>query len=1010
MTNVFQRSPGTMGPSAPMVGRAAERVLLNEQLSATLAGHGNVVIVGGEAGIGKTTLVRELDAHARASGCLALSGHCYDLMAASPYGVWIDFAERYRHIATSGDLPPLPPVLEGRTLETITTQSAFFSDVVEFLGVLTARQPAVITLEDVHWADLTSLELLRHIAARVKHMTLLLMVTYREDELTRQNPFYQQLPSLVHESEGLRLDLKRLSNEDLDALAAQEYGLSEADRARLVTYLADHAEGNPFFTVEVLRALEQQEVGGLNCVDGIWLLAELDHVIVPSLVRQVIDARVSRLGESIRSLLTVAAVIGHEVPLDLLASMTEMPVDELYDGIDKAIEWHLLIATPEGRGVQFVHALTREALYASMPQHRRRVLHQAVAEALETVPDVDTEAVAYHYRQAGDPRAPDWLTKAGDRAQRAYAWDTARDRFAMAAGLLESVPGAEGDRARLLYRCGRLQRYSNAPAAIESLQTAARLAEVSGDTVLAADATYSHGLVQCFADEWLPGLANMIRGVNTLESLPSDKAYVSWATANWMADALPIIEQPSDSANSSPDTLTAVGPNRHRSLPWFMAVPGRLQEAQKLAESFRNDFAEANTGALALANAGHAEFGLGTALAALGFPDEASAAFEGARQLYLQVDHHACIAFVDLTELLDYMIPYRTNDVAGRLRLAKEAEIGIDRARGAIASEVTPLRAQLMTMYLDGRWNEARRIGAECRVHGAYILRRPVTNTMAQIAYHQGDTEETWSYILTLLPLGPDTEPGTAVLLDALMLQQLAVRICLDAGNIVDADRWLDANDRWLAWSGSVLGWAENHHIWAMRYRAAGEPDAASERIDKAIEAANSPCQPLALLRARRFKGELALERNDRKIAEQELTASMELATTCEIAFERAESLLALARLRSANDPPSAADMAREALGIGQSLGAQPLCARTDVLLGDLAESSLPGDALPTGLTARELDVLRLVSQGMTNAEIGDALFISSRTVGQHLRSIYGKLEVRSRTEATRFAMDHGLV
>ena len=118
-------------------------------------------------------------------------------------------------------------------------------------------------------------------------------------------------------------------------------------------------------------------------------------------------------------------------------------------------------------------------------------------------------------------------------------------------------------------------------------------------------------------------------------------------------------------------------------------------------------------------------------------------------------------------------------------------------------------------MYLDGRWNEARTITKTCQAHGTYALRRPVTLVLAAIAFHQGDTKEAWQRVLALLPKGPDSEPGSAVLLDALMLQRLAVRMCLDAGSIDDAIRWLDANDKWLAWSGSVLGRAENRLVWA---------------------------------------------------------------------------------------------------------------------------------------------------------------------------------------------------
>jgi len=246
MSDATLRMLGRMNRVPPMVGRSAERVLLTEQLAAVKSGHGEVVIIGGEAGIGKSTIARNLIAQAESDGFLAIVGQNYDLMAAPPYGVWLDLAESYRHAATSVDMPPLPDGLASHNLDSITSQSAFFADVTAFVQALAAITPVIVLLEDVHWADPASLELLRHISTRLARVPLLLVVTYRVDEITRQNPFHHQLPLLVHDSGGLRLDLKRLDATDLDALVALMYGVPENDRSRLIGYLLDHAEGNPF--------------------------------------------------------------------------------------------------------------------------------------------------------------------------------------------------------------------------------------------------------------------------------------------------------------------------------------------------------------------------------------------------------------------------------------------------------------------------------------------------------------------------------------------------------------------------------------------------------------------------------------------------------------------------------------------------------------------------------------------------------------------------------------------
>jgi DNA-binding CsgD family transcriptional regulator len=994
MVNATQHAHGITGPLPPLVGRAAERVLLSEQLSAVLAGHGNAVIIGGEAGIGKTTLARDLARQARDAGALVLPAFCHDLMAAPPYGLWIDFADRYGHLPEIDALPTLPASLAERAIDRIGTQSALFAEVTGVLQAIAATRPLVLVLEDVHWADPASLELLRYLSTRIAHLPLLVLVTYRVDELTRQNPFYQQLPALVRESEGMRIDLRRLDAAELGALTRAHYALPDDDRARLVAHLVAYAEGNPFFAMELLRTLEEQDDGGLVRDGDGWRLNDLDHLRVPPLVRQVIDARVARLGDDVREPLTIASVIGHEVPLDLLASVAGTDQDALFAAIDQAIEWHLCIETGGGASIRFVHALTREALYASIAPHRRRALHRQLAETLETRAEPDPDAVAWHYQQALDPRAPAWLVRAGDRAQRAYAWLTATDRFKTAAQLLEDVPGADVERARLLYRCGRLQRYANAPGAIAALRAAIRLAADAGARVLAADATYSQGLVHLFADDWAHGMPMVIAGIETLNALPAEETTITSTEAIWMADALPTPETwASGHTGTVFDASVSIDANRHASLAWFTAEAGRIRDALELASGFRETIAGTDPGPLVIANLGHAEFGAGIARAALGDPDGARAAFEVSRYAYREIDHHACLAYSLLTELLDVAIPYHADDPALRQRLAREAEREIEQARGAFPTDVTPGLALVAPLMLAGQWREVRAIAARAERYGAYVVRRQVTHAIPHIARHMGETSVAWDHIRRLLPDGPAAEPGTAVLLDALMLQQLATDLCLDAGDGDGAAAWLRANDRWLEWSGAILGRADITLTWARWHAAAGDWDAAIDAADRAARLAIEPRQPLALLRALRLRGELA--RN-----EADLVASLDLATACEVPFERATTLAALAGLRRDAGP------AGEALAIARDLGADPLIARIERQLLHLGASRQPN---PAGLTDRELEVLRWVASGLTDAEVADRLSISPRTVGQHLRSIYGKLDVRSRTEATRFAIDRGV-
>jgi predicted ATPase len=232
--------------------------------------------------------------------------------------------------------------------------------------------------------------------------------------------------------------------DDLRALVASRWHLPLPAENRLVDYLERHAEGNPLYATELLRTLEEEEF--LRQSGESWELDEIDRVILPPYLSQVIEGRVARLGEEMRQPLAMAAVIGQEVPLDLWARVIGLDEAELLPIIEHAVGAHLLEAEVVGTRVRFAHALTREALYEGILPPRRRVWHRQVGEALVESACPEPDAVAYHFQQAGDSRASEWLVRAGERAQRAYAWLTAAERFAAAAALLEDVSGQEWTR------------------------------------------------------------------------------------------------------------------------------------------------------------------------------------------------------------------------------------------------------------------------------------------------------------------------------------------------------------------------------------------------------------------------------------------------------------------------------------------------------------------------------------------------------------------------------------
>ena len=986
------------GTMPPLVGRRREQASLREALTLTMGGRGRLLLLSGEAGIGKTSLARDLSHDAAALGCRVLNGSCYDLSHTPPYGPWLELFEECRH-DPSLSAPPAA-FIRGRP-GAVTDQAALFAEVRQFLAGLTAKDPTLILLEDLHWADPASVDLLRHVGPHLRHWPVLLLVTYRVDDLNRRHPFAQQLPALVREAEALRLDLRGLDAGALRALVTARYRLAQPDEDRLVAYLEHHADGNPFFATEFLRALEEESI--LHQADGSWGLAALERVIMPAFLRQVIEGRVDRLGEAIRQPLTVAAVIGQEVPLALWSQVANLDEEALLTIVEPAVEASLLAAERDGVRVRFVHALTREALYESVLPPRRRLWHRLVAEALTAGTTPDPDAVAYHLQAAGDARAWEWLVRAADRAQRAYAWLTAAERLQAATDLLIPIPDQAQLRARLLYRLGKLYRFSDPVIAIDVQTEAERLATHLGDTVLAAEAAYGCGIALAYSDRFRAGLAAITAASDALVAMPPEATREVTPIAAWLADALPETA-PSDVTGEATAAalLHTAGLHYRRSiLPWMQASAGQPEAAIRLGERYVTVLAGAPGASGGIrSSVAFTYHGLGIAYAALGQPEAARQAFTHARVLFNEFDHHILVAFTLLGELHDVVLVYSAADPGRRRQVAAEAEAALSRAGGALRPGVSPRLARLSGLILDGRWNDALRLLRDLPVPGNAYLRREITSAEAVLAHHRGEPEIAWEQIQALFPEGPATEPGDIIHQEGLFLQRLAADLCLGAGDLTNARRWLDAHDRWLAWSGSVLGQADSSLAWARYHRSAGESADASARAADALAQASAPDQPLLRLAAHRLLGEFDAAMGDVESAEAHLLASRDLADVCETPFERALTHLAIAELRAAQGATTeAATLLDDVRQVCIPLEAAPTLARVDALASRLTRHR-PGEAYPAGLTGREVQVLRLLAQRQTDKEIAETLFLAPRTVQSHVAHILNKLGVANRREA----------
>ncbi len=876
MTSEPSALPVAVPLTTQLVGRQHEQASLQATLDAAQAGRGSLVLIGGEAGMGKTSLADWVLAGGVGRGWAVLEGHCFDLADTPPYGPFIDLFARY--VPGPGD-PPLPETFARRgRVEAVSTPLALFVQVRDFLGALAARRPVVALLDDLHWADPASLDLLRYLARGLGTLPVLLLVTYRSDEVTRRHPLYALLPQLARETGAVRLDLGALDEAAVRALIATRYALTGDDGARLAAYVQGRAEGNALFVGEVLRSLE--EAGTVVQEAGTWRLGALSATEVPPLLRQVIDSRLDRLGETARSLLAVAAVLGQEVSLDLWAAVGVVDEDALVDVVERGAEARLLVEAEDGERVRFVHALIRETLYEGLTAARRRRLHRQAGEALSSWTDPNPDAVAYHFERARDPRATGWLVAAGDRADRLGAYVTAFDRHERALRLLDDDDATL--RGWLLVRLGLLQRHSDLGRALSYLEGAEPAVRASGDRVLTAYWQATQGLVRCLAGHGRAGLPDLRAGVAAIRALPDDDR---------AEEVLP------------PCVSVALETDGESTYADWLAILGNLNEGRGYGEALlAARTAEAGNGDAQ--SAGDVNFGLALTYAGLGRPDAATRAATRARDAYRELGNYVMAIMASRLLVRFILLPYGAD--RGSAQRAAYEEMTRDLALLVDGGAVPPDVANLMAKLLDsdsaavaGRWTETRQAAME-------VLQRELSSTFlrqvgashAMIARGQGDAEVAWRLVRLALPDGAGYQPGDQAVHIALPLQQLAPALSLDAHDLPNARAWLEAHDRWLEWSGAVLGQVEGALLWAQYHHANGDWEQARQHGERALAHASDPRQPLALIAVHRFLGQLDVEDQQFDAAEEHLQESLRLADACAAPFERALTLLEVARLR----------------------------------------------------------------------------------------------------------------
>jgi len=452
--------PAAAVERTPFVGRDSEAAELSRLVDRMLTGHGGLVLIGGEPGVGKTRLARELMAGARQRGCLCLTGHCYEMEVAAPFVPFVEITEQSVRMvpravrAAMADLAPdiaaMVPSLR-RTYTDIAPlpdvpaeqrRRLMFGAFLEYVQRGTQKSPGVFLLDDLHWADEPTLQLLLHIAPHLASMRLLVVGTYRDVELDVGRPFAKTLESLLRQRLATRIALRRLNESGVQELLARMGGA--APPSELTRAIFRETEGNPFFVEEVYQHLSEE--GLLFAASGAWRAdLRVNTIEVPEGVRLVIGRRLERLGEAARKVLTAAAVVGRTFPLDLVQALVDYSEDDVLDAIEEAERAQLVAADATQRIPRygFVHELIRTSLVNTLSLPRRQRLHLKIADAVERLraSSLDSHAsmLAHHLYQAGAAadaqRTATALALAGRRALAAGAFEETLERFDNVIGL-----------------------------------------------------------------------------------------------------------------------------------------------------------------------------------------------------------------------------------------------------------------------------------------------------------------------------------------------------------------------------------------------------------------------------------------------------------------------------------------------------------------------------------------------------------------------------------------------
>ena len=938
------------------MGRAGELGELEQALASARAGLGAAVLVAGEAGIGKTRLAAELARRAREAGFETLLGRSIDLVGTElPYQ---PFAEALRSIAGRS-------IAEHRPADAPAgSQLRVFEETLALLTAHAAAAPVLLVLEDLHWADTSTLDLVVFLAHNLAERSVVLLATYRAGEPSSAGRMRRLADGVRRSGSGLVLELGPLAPGELTALLAARASVPAAVADAIVA----RSEGNPFFAEELLAA--GGETGDL-----------------PRRLRDLLLRRVARLDPATQDLLRLAAAAGRDVGYPLLRALAAVPEPDVRESLRQAVEHEVLVPDQAAGTFRFRHALLAEAVYTTILPGEREELHARLAEELSRTAAASPAELAPHWAAAG--RAAQALTasvEAARQAEAVFGLAEAAAHLERALALWPAVPGAPGlaglDLAGLCSWAAEL--VSQTGASPRAAELARRAIELTGDDDPARAALLHERL-----------------GVYLYATGSNDAGLAAFERAVELA-AAPSAERA--------QALAAFGTG--------LQMAWRHQESLAVCEqalALAQSIGEGATGARAAEL--RALTTLGSDLAYLGRGDEGLARLRQAVRIAGEAGDPMALqrAYVTLTDVLTML---------GRPgESARVGEAALAAVRGYGADTTVLVANQVEALLAIGHWDEAERASvAALRTLTASYSYMPLI-IRADVEIGRGHFDAAREHLdAARATLREDRGLG---LYDAYRAElALWERRWADAAQAID-DGLTQAQSEEAAQIRVQLcakGLRAQAELAALA-RARRDDRALRTRLDRAGEllsvagraaAEASPITPNAvgwhlLARAEhdRARGAVLPRAWVDAAAAWDRLERPPLAAYCR--WRQAEALVAAGASRTEASVPL-----RDAHAVAARIGARPLAAELELLAQRARLDLAPPSAGPPigkqaleevlGLTPREADVLALLARGYTNREIATTLVISVKTAGVHVSHILRKLDAPNRLEAAAIA------